>query len=107
MPCQSRSKKLLSWVLVVIWRCSRRPCPLLQLCALCQSERLASGSSKKSCKSSYNWGWFFLAIEPVVAAQAPQARTEEALGMHGIRRDNAILHVDRLQPAFDRTDLIL
>src|SRR5207248_4425129 len=62
---------------------------------------------KKELPILVQLGLVLLGNQQVVASQASQERTEEALRMHGISRDNAILHVDRLQPAFDRTDLIL
>src|SRR5207249_3619714 len=62
---------------------------------------------KKELQILVQLGLVLLGNQQVVAAQASQERTEEALRMHGISRDNAILHVDRRQPAFDRTDLLL
>ncbi len=42
-----------------------------------------------------------------MAFEAPEHRTEAALGLHGIGRDDATLHLAGLQPGFDGTDLIL
>src|SRR5579875_145530 len=68
---------------------------------------ISLGVFKKELQILIHLRLILLGDEQVVALEAPEHGTEVALGMHGIGRDNAILHLESLQPGFDRTDLIL
>jgi hypothetical protein len=62
---------------------------------------------KKELQILLQLGLIELDDEQIVAVEAPQLGTEEALGVQGIGCHHAILHMASLQPRFHGADLML